>query len=87
MSRSSEGPNLWIKRCNPPFVGSIMVYQAVLLTLYHSPLRTIHSVSFMVEGLPDIPVRDLERLKDPTEWLSDTHIDFALQYVLFPLHY
>ena len=87
MPRSSEGLKLWITRCNPLFVGSIMLCQAVLLTLYYSPLRAIQSVSFTVEGLHEFPLHDLERLKDPTEWLSDNHIDFTLQYVLFSLHY
>ena len=85
--RHSEGLHLWMTRCNPPFVGSIMLCQVVSLTLYHSPLHTIHSVSFTEEGLHEFPLHDLERLKDPTEWLSDNHIDFALQCVIFSLLY
>jgi hypothetical protein len=55
------------------------------LTSNHSPDRTIHNVSFRIGGgsFLEFPRRDLERLKDERAWLSDTHIDFALQCVSF----
>ena len=57
------------------------------LTSNHSPQRTIRSLTFATGGLPEFPLRDLQRLKDKTAWLSDNHIDFALRCVLFSPYY
>ena len=49
MPRSSEGPNLWITWRNPLFVGSIMPFQAVLLTLYISQPSS-HHPQYQLQG-------------------------------------
>jgi hypothetical protein len=68
------------------FVNAIVHRYIVSLTSNHSPSAMKPSVSFTVEELPTLGLRDLERLKDPKKWLSDSHIDLALQCVLsFPL--
>ena len=53
----------------------------------HSLCCTICSLSFRINSLHKFPLHDLQRLKDKMAWLSDTHIDFALQCVLFPSCY
>ena len=49
----------------------------------HSPHHTIHSLSFRINSLHKFSLCDLQRLKDKMAWLSDNHIDFTLQCVLF----
>ena len=49
MHRSSEGPNLWITQHNPLFVGSIMLFQAVLLTIYISQPSS-HHPQYQLQG-------------------------------------
>jgi hypothetical protein len=54
------------------------------LTSNNSPRRIMRSLTFRIEGswgFYEFPRRDLDRLKDKTAWLSDSHIDFAIQCV------
>ena len=84
LPRSSNSLTLWNTRCNPPFVIFIMLsYASFHLPQIHSLCCTIHSLSFRIDSLHEFPLHDLQRLKDKTAWLSDAHIDFALQCVLF----
>ena len=84
LTRSSDSLTLWNTRCNPLFVIFIMLSQASFhLLQIHSLCRAIHSLSFRIDSLHEFPLHDLQRLKGKMAWLSDTHIDFSLQCVLF----
>jgi hypothetical protein len=87
LPRSSESLTFWNTRCNPPFV--ISLHHAFLgffhLLQIHSPRRTIRNLSFRIDSLHKFSLCNLQRLKDKTAWLSDTHIDFVLQCVLLSL--
>ena len=84
LPRSSDSLTLWNTRCNPPFVIFIMLSWASFhLLQIHSLHRTICSLSFRIDSLHEFPLHNLQRLKDKMAWLSDTHIDFSLQCVLF----
>lgn len=52
-------------------------------TSNHSSGFTVYNITFHLDGVHQFSLRDLERLKQKTAWLSDSHVDFALRCVLF----
>lgn len=47
----------------------------------YSPSRVLKGVKFVIPGFESFSERDLARLKQDYEWLSDSHITLSLLFV------
>jgi hypothetical protein len=45
-------------------------------------IETIKSIVFLNKNIPTLSQNDVDRLNNDTSWLTDSHVNFALQYVL-----